>query len=653
MSATILCVHEDRELARRNAQALEAGGYRVLCAHDGRQAFEILKHHHPDFTVLDARLPRQDGFEILAEMRMLETCRDIPVLLVCSGDITADFSNRAKDLGAIGIEVGPISADRLIARIVGSTKGATAGSTKGRSTEAAHPPQIDSAGSLKEVPVPELLQALRRDLLTGVLLLDHGKKKKAIEFREGWPVSVKSNLISECLGGYLVDNKYCTPVELAESVKRMRAGEGLQGEILLAMEVLDEEAVVEVLRDHALQKFFEIFNWRDGSYLVRHDAHVQRGSRLGIEGHPARLIVEGVRRTYPLKQIDRFFEAHANEYLVPSASGEDQMAEVDLSDQEIGWVASLDGRMTLGALVQEAEWIRRLAFGCLSIEFLSVERRPGNERDSREVARDVAESVSNGGGPGPAGDDEETRAELAALANRMKNRDHYAVLEVAKTADDEEIRVAYACLAKRTHPDRFHGASRSVRQLASQVFERVAAAHRAIATADGRRAYAQELARGRTEDAAENEGRRALQAEMSFQKGEAKMAARDYEGALLYFGRAMENFPSEGEYRAHYGWCLYLCHPDNEVMLGEALEHCREGLKLAKDREKPYLLLGRLYKAMGKSGAAKKMFSRAVEIKPQCVEAMRELRIMNMRRDKSPGLVQGVSKGVLKRIFRR
>ena len=115
--------------------------------------------------------------------------------------------------------------------------------------------------------------------------------------------------------------------------------------------------------------------------------------------------------------------------------------------------------------------------------------------------------------------------------------------------------------------------------------------------------------------------------------------------SLICFGRAMENFPSEGEYRSYYGWCLYLCHPDNQVMLGESLEHCREGVKLAKDREKPYLLLGRLYKAMGKPGAAKKMFSRAVEIKPQCVEAMRELRIMNMRRDKD--------KGVLKRIFRR
>lgn len=195
------------------------------------------------------------------------------------------------------------------------------------------------------------------------------------------------------------------------------------------------------------------------------------------------------------------------------------------------------------------------------------------------------------------------------------------------------------------HPDRFHAASSSVRQLASQVFDRIAQAHTAIATAADRKRYAGELSRGRRIAAVEAEGRRALRAETEYQRGEQLIAKRDYQGALLCFGLAVENFPSEGEYHSHYGWCLYLCYPDNEVMLGEALEHCREGLKLAKDREKPYLLLGRLYKAMGRAGAAKKMFTRAVQIRPRCVEAMRELRIMNMRRAKN--------KGMLKRIFRR
>jgi DNA-binding response OmpR family regulator len=377
MSATVLCVHEDAAMARVHAETLEAEGYEVLCARDGRQAFEILRERHPDFAVIDAYLPRQDGFEILAEMRSQEGFRAMPVLILSEGDITEELSARASELGAVGIEPSPLAGPRLV----------------------------------------------------------------------------------ECVAAFLK-----------------------------------------------------------------------------------------------------------------------QSIEVD-----------------------------------------------GAEAD------------------------ESMRSELAEFANRVRNRDHYGVLDVPTTANDDEIRIAFACLSKRTHPDRFHAASHSVRQLAEQVFGRVANAHAAISTASNRDSYANELARGRRDEAAEEEGRRALAAETEFQKGEAKMVKRDYEGALLCFGRAMENFPAEGEYRSNYGWCLYLCHPDNDVMLGEALEHCREGLKLAKDREKPYLLLGRLYKAVGKPGAAKKMFSRAVQIKPQCVEAMRELRILNMRRDKNESL----GKGVFKRIFRR
>lgn len=636
MSATILCIHEDREIARLHAETLEAEGFEVLGAQDARQAFEILRTQLPDFVVVDAYLPRQDGFEILAEMRTREALRSTPVLVSTRGDVTPELSARAAALGALGVEPAPVDPAKLVARVRQGVKS---------ESPAAAGANLPSEGRLRDVPLPELLHLLRLARLTGVLALAHGKKKKAVEFRDGWPVSVKSNLLSECLGGYLVANQLCSKQELDESVARMRTGEGLQGEILVAMEVVDEETMVEVLKDHALDKFLELFGWRDGEFSIRTRAQVQRGSSLAIEGHPARLILEGVRQNFPLKQIDRYFAANAGAYLVPVAAGAEQIPEIALDPRESEWVLGLDGSMRVGELAEAPEWIRRLVFGFVSIEFLEVRAEAGDRRDAQGAAARAA-----GGGAAPLGrEDEALRAELAQLANRIQSKDHYGVLEVERTASDEEIRVAYACLAKRTHPDRFHAASSSVRQLAAQVFERIAEANRAIATAEARQAYAQELSRGKKLDAVEDEGRRALQAETEFQKGEAKMAARDYEGALLCFGRAMEHFPSEGEYRSYYGWCLYLCHPDNDVMLGEALEHCREGLKLAKDREKPYLLLGRLYKAMGKAVAAKKMFARAVQIKPQCVEAMRELRIMNMRGGKS----QGVGKGVLKKIFRR
>lgn len=641
MPATVLCIHEDRAVARVHAETLEAEGYEVVCAFDGRTSLEILRTRPPDFTVIDAYLPRQDGFEILAEMRRLEACRSTPVLILSEGDVSDEVMARANALGAIGVESAPVKGERLVARIAEHLKTTPPADSAARS--------IPASGTLREIPIPELVHGLRKDRHDGVLLLAHGKKKKAVEFRDGWPVSVKSNLLSECFGSYLVREGIVDQVLLDESVKRMRAGAGLQGEILVGMDVLEEESLVTALREHALEKFFELFSWRDGSFAVRPRAHVQRGSSLGIEGHPARLVVDGVRRAFPLKQIDRWLAAHADAYLVPAEGGEAGVEDAAPSPQEREWLAGLEASTTLGSLCEAPDWVRRFVFGLISIEVLGIDERQGDAGDARLFAERAARVASTG----PSQADQEARAELARLANRMRGKDHYGVLDVPTCADDDEIRIAFASLSRKTHPDRYHGASSSVRQLAAQVFDRVAEAHAAISTPEGRERYAKELAQGARTDAVEDEGRRALAAETEFQKGEAKLAERDYEGALLCFGRAMENFPSEGEYRSHYGWTLYLCHPDNDVMLGEALEHCREGVKLAKDREKPYLLLGRLYKAMGKTVAAKRMFSRAVQIKPQCVEAMRELRIMNMRRGKDNVLGNALGKGVLKKIFRR
>jgi hypothetical protein len=69
------------------------------------------------------------------------------------------------------------------------------------------------------------------------------------------------------------------------------------------------------------------------------------------------------------------------------------------------------------------------------------------------------------------------------------------------------------------------------------------------------------------------------------------------------------------------------------------MEHVQRGIKLARDREKPYLYLGRLCKVVGRLDAAERMFTKAVQVRPECVEALRELRLINMRREKGKGLI--------------
>jgi cytochrome c-type biogenesis protein CcmH/NrfG len=66
------------------------------------------------------------------------------------------------------------------------------------------------------------------------------------------------------------------------------------------------------------------------------------------------------------------------------------------------------------------------------------------------------------------------------------------------------------------------------------------------------------------------------------------------------------------------------------------------GRKLAPDRAKPYLYLGRLALAEERGEVAEKMFGRAVQLDPDCLDALRELRLINMRREKAKSLVQRI-----------
>jgi molecular chaperone HscB len=237
------------------------------------------------------------------------------------------------------------------------------------------------------------------------------------------------------------------------------------------------------------------------------------------------------------------------------------------------------------------------------------------------------------------------RAEFAAMAERLRGQTYFEMLGLDREADEEAVHSAYDDLAARMHPDRFHSSSDSVRQLAREVFELLTRAHDTLVDPRRRGEYLIQLRKGERNEAERRAAEVALDAEISFQRGEAKLRARDYEGALECFGESLQRQPEEGEYHAHYGWALYLCHPDEEAMVHEAIEHVRRGVKLARDREKPYLYLGRLYKAIGRTAAAEKMFTRAVQIRPDSVESLRELRVINMRR--------GKSKGLLGRLLRR
>jgi curved DNA-binding protein CbpA len=347
-----------------------------------------------------------------------------------------------------------------------------------------------------------------------------------------------------------------------------------------------------------------------------------------------------VRRRTPLSHIDATLGRRAERTLGRSESPFHRFQEVDLEPKLRAWVEELDGTAVREALAQNEDR-RRILYALLATGFLAL-RAPGIAPSVRPIAarREVLRVE-----PRHDPDQERLRAELSELARRCQSQDPFEVLGVAETAGEDEVRVAYEGLCKITHPDRVGASQPAVLELADQVFQRVQAAFEVLG--DPRRRQEHVLLRRRAgrEAAKRDEGRRAVEAELVFQKGKAALRQSDYERALAHFREAIELFPEEGDYHAHLGWALHCSRPDDAKRAEEAMLHVKRAIKLASDREKPYLFMGRICNAIGRPEAAMKMFTRALHIQPECVEALRELRLLNMRRERE--------KGFIARILRR
>ena len=78
---TIALVDDDLNILASVSIALEAEGYRVTTYSDGVSALDGFTTTPPDLAILDIKMPRMDGMEILRRLRQKS---DLPVIVLTS-----------------------------------------------------------------------------------------------------------------------------------------------------------------------------------------------------------------------------------------------------------------------------------------------------------------------------------------------------------------------------------------------------------------------------------------------------------------------------------------------------------------------------------------------------------------------------------------
>jgi DNA-binding response OmpR family regulator len=115
-SALILAADDDEDIRELVRFRLERAGYEVISAADGEEALRLARERNPDLLVLDHRMPKMTGIEVIRALRAEEETARIPAIL-----LTASVQEQSV---ADGFEAGaddyikkPFSPQELTARV--------------------------------------------------------------------------------------------------------------------------------------------------------------------------------------------------------------------------------------------------------------------------------------------------------------------------------------------------------------------------------------------------------------------------------------------------------------------------------------------------------------------------------------------------------
>src|SRR4051794_34130609 len=543
MAGYVLIVESDAELQRQIGSALRDAGFELHAEAEAAWARRTVVTRLPDVVIVDTRLTDSDGFTFADELRQAPETRATPIVFIASTHrgvshraearrrfAPADYLPTPLDLARLAPRVAELAARGSDVEITLDDDAADlitpppvpketlrdpAQQRERRDVErsakslAADADDAELQGTLKRTPFARLLQRLYAKRATGSLLLLNEATKKIVLFVDGYPVSVRSNVLGETLGRILLEKHLITGEVLAESVGRMQKEKRHQGEILVEMGALSPFNLERALVEQIEAKLFEVFSWPDGKFMFKTgDAAAGDQNRL-LERAPAATILEGIRRHYDEGRQQAVLEKYSHQYVSLTSDPLLRLQDMTSDPVELAFIQSIDGTRQLNVILERAEIPRekaRLLLVALS-EAGMVQRHETTTR-KKGAAPPVPPAVSSLPVLGAPATPPPTTAPLASgqlsmMLQTVRTQDYFWALDVERDAPPANIDRAYEALARSFHADRYRLSLEDDRKAAQEIFDKLTEAHRTLRDPARRKGYVAKLTRA--EDTAAEE----------------------------------------------------------------------------------------------------------------------------------------------------
>lgn len=116
MSERVLVIEDNEQNMYLVTFILEANGYQVIQARNGKDGIELAKQNPPDLILLDIQLPIMDGYSVARNLRMIPSLTQVPIIAVTSYAMPGDREH-ALEAGCTGYIEKPINPETFISEI--------------------------------------------------------------------------------------------------------------------------------------------------------------------------------------------------------------------------------------------------------------------------------------------------------------------------------------------------------------------------------------------------------------------------------------------------------------------------------------------------------------------------------------------------------
>jgi curved DNA-binding protein CbpA len=232
-----------------------------------------------------------------------------------------------------------------------------------------------------------------------------------------------------------------------------------------------------------------------------------------------------------------------------------------------------------------------------------------------------------------APDVDSVRKQLLVKAGAVETQNLFEVLEIPLTATKDEVKQAYFVAAKRYHPDRLVSMGlEALRSDVEKIFRRVSEASGTLFDDARRNEYKTTLGKPKEDDAAAHaKAMKMLEADMALRRGEALLKKNDFLGSIAEFESAVNLDPQNGEHLAYLTWARVCA---GQTTYADAKGLLNQAVKLSPRCAQAYYYLGVCLKQEKDVDRAYGMFKKAHEFNSRLLDAEREMRLINMRKEK-------------------